>query len=228
MRVLVADNEKDFNKIITERLIEDGYSVDSYFDGEDIIEAFNQNEYDALIIDTKLPKINGYEVLKQLRNKGISTPVMLMSATASNEDYSKGLDSGANEFISKPFAYRQMISKMQGMMKSSFGKYDNIIQVSDLILNLDMNSVFRAGQAITLTANEYILLEYLMINANKVLEKEKIEEQIWYFDYNDEENVLEIYMNRLINKIDKDHEEKLIHKICNGGYMLKVDKEDDK
>ncbi len=228
MRVLVADNEKDFNKIITERLIEDGYSVDSYFDGEDIIEAFNQNEYDALIIDTKLPKINGYEVLKQLRNKGISTPVMLMSATASNEDYSKGLDSGANEFISKPFAYRQMISKMQGMMKSSFGKYDNIIQVSDLILNLDMNSVFRAGQAITLTANEYILLEYLMINANKVLEKEKIEEQIWYFDYNDEENVLEIYMNRLINKIDKDHEEKLIHKIGNGGYMLKGDQEDDK
>ena len=228
MKILIADSEKDLNNIISKRLIENGNEVESCVDGEAALDLLNQNEYEVILIDAYTNKVNGYEVLKQIRSKGITTPVIMFSTTTNTNDCRKAFDLGANEYLSKPFPFKELVHKIQSVTKSSFGKYNNILRVNDLVLSIDMKSVYRAGQSISVTSYEFDLLEYLMRNVNKYLEKEKIEEKIWYFDYSDEDNAVDTYVNRLINKIDASHEEKLIHKIGNNRYMLKGEKDEDK
>ena len=223
MRVLFAEDEKDLNRIVTNRLKENGYSVDNCFDGQEAIDYINCAEYDAVILDVMMPKSNGFEVLNNIRKEGITTPVLFLTARDAINDKVKGLDLGANDYLVKPFAFDELLARLRAMMRVNFGQLNNIIKVDDLVMNIDTHIVERDGKQIILSAKEYMLLEYLMHNANIVLTREKIEDHIWNFEYDGGTNVVDVYINYLRNKIDKGFNKKLIHTVRGTGYVMRDD-----
>lgn len=224
MRILFAEDERDLNRIISKRLVENGYSVDSCFDGEEALDYLDSAEYDAIILDIMMPKVDGFEVLTTIRRKGVTTPVLFLTARDAVSDKVKGLDLGANDYLVKPFSFDELLARMRALVRVRFGNVNNTIQVDDLVMNIDTHTVERDGKLIPLSQKEFALLEYLMHNANVVLSREKIEEHIWNFDYDGGTNVVDVYVNYLRNKIDKDYETKLIQTVRGVGYMLKGEK----
>jgi len=223
MRILLAEDEKDFNHIITQKLTSDGYSVDSCFDGQDAIDILSYTEYDAIILDIMMPKADGYTVLQALRNIGKTTPVLFLTAKDSIPDRVKGLDSGANDYLVKPFSFEELTARIRAMTRREFGMSNNILTVNDLSLDCATHIVKRAEKEIQLSAKEYALLEYLMYNQGIILSREKIENHIWNFEYEGGTNVVDVYISYLRKKIDEDHETKLIHTIRGRGYVLRED-----
>lgn len=224
MRILFAEDERDLNRIISKRLVENGYSVDSCFDGEEALDYLDSAEYDAIILDIMMPKVDGFEVLTTIRRKGVTTPVLFLTARDAVSDKVKGLDLGANDYLVKPFSFDELLARIRALVRVRFGNVNNTIQVDDLVMNIDTHTVERDGKLIPLSQKEFALLEYLMHNANVVLSREKIEEHIWNFDYDGGTNVVDVYVNYLRNKIDKDYETKLIQTVRGVGYMLKGEK----
>lgn len=223
MRILLAEDERDLNDIITQKLISDGYSVDSCFDGKAAIDILSYTEYDVIILDIMMPKADGYTVLRHLRDAGNSTPVLFLTARDSISDRVYGLDSGANDYLIKPFSFEELSARIRVLTRTSFGVISNIISVSDLSLDCSSHVVKRAGKEIPLSAKEYALLEYLMHNKGIVLSREKIENHIWNFDYEGGTNVVDVYISYLRKKIDDGHKEKLIHTVRGKGYILRED-----
>lgn len=223
MRILLAEDEKDLNNIITQKLTSDGYSVDSCFDGKDAIDILSYTEYDAIILDIMMPKADGYTVLQALRNTGKTTPVLFLTAKDSIADRVKGLDSGANDYLVKPFSFEELTARIRAMTRTVFGMTNNILIVDDLTLDCATHIVKRAEKEIQLSAKEYALLEYLMHNQGIILSREKIENHIWNFDYEGGTNVVDVYISYLRKKIDEGHEKKLIHTIRGRGYVLRED-----
>ena len=223
MRILLAEDEKDLNHIITQKLTSDGYSVDSCFDGQDAIDILSYTEYDAIILDIMMPKADGYTVLQALRNIGKTTPVLFLTAKDSIPDRVKGLDSGANDYLVKPFSFEELTARIRAMTRREFGMSNNILTVNDLSLDCATHIVKRAEKEIQLSAKEYALLEYLMYNQGIILSREKIENHIWNFEYEGGTNVVDVYISYLRKKIDEDHETKLIHTIRGRGYVLRED-----
>ena len=223
MRILLAENERGLNNIITQKLSSDGYSVDSCFDGQDAIDILSYTEYDAIILDIMMLKADGYTVLQTLRNTGKTTPVLFLTAKDSIADKVKGLDSGANDYLVKPFSFEELTARIRAMTRTEFGLTNNILTVSDLTLDCATHIVKRAEKEIQLSAKEYALLEYLMHNQGIILSREKIENHIWNFDYEGGTNVVDVYISYLRKKIDEGHEKKLIHTIRGRGYVLRED-----
>lgn len=223
MRILLAEDEKDLNHIITQKLTSDGYSVDSCFDGQDAIDILSYTEYDAIILDIMMPKADGYTVLQALRNIGKTTPVLFLTAKDSIPDRVKGLDSGANDYLVKPFSFEELTARIRAMTRREFGMSNNILTVNDLSLDCATHIVKRAEKEIQLSAKEYALLEHLMYNQGIILSREKIENHIWNFEYEGGTNVVDVYISYLRKKIDEDHETKLIHTIRGRGYVLRED-----
>lgn len=223
MRILLAEDEKDLNHIITQKLTSDGYSVDSCFDGQDAIDILSYTEYDAIILDIMMPKADGYTVLQALRNTGKTTPVLFLTAKDSIADRVKGLDSGANDYLVKPFSFEELTARIRAMTRREFGMTNNILNVNDLTIDCATHIVKRAEKEIQLSAKEYALLEYLMHNQGIILSREKIENHIWNFDYEGGTNVVDVYISYLRKKIDEGHEKKLIHTIRGRGYVLRED-----
>lgn len=221
MRILLAEDEKDLNQIITQKLKSDGYSVDSCFDGKEAIEILSYVEYDAVILDIMMPKADGYTVLRHLRDAGKATPVLFLTAKDSVADRVKGLDSGANDYLVKPFSFEELSARLRVMMRTSFGNVSNVFSVADLTLDSAAHVVKRGGKEISLSAKEYELLEYLMHNQGIVLSREKIEDHIWNFDYEGGTNVVDVYISYLRKKIDGGHDNKLIHTVRGRGYVLR-------
>ena len=221
MRVLLAEDERDLNRIIVQQLILEGYSVDSCFDGLEAIDALNVTDYDVIILDIMMPGADGFEVLRTLRNNGKTTPVLFLTARDAIADRVKGLDSGANDYLVKPFSFEELMARLRALTRTAFGKTDNIIKVADLTLDLASHTVQRAGKEISLSAKEYALLEYLMCNQGIVLSREKIEDHIWNFDYEGGTNVVDVYIRYLRKKLDEGHEKKLIHTVRGSGYVLR-------
>lgn len=221
MRILLAEDEQDLNGIISQKLISDGYSVDSCFDGKEAIDILSYTEYDAVILDIMMPGADGYEVLRSLRDAGKTTPVLFLTAKDSVSDRVKGLDSGANDYLVKPFSFEELSARLRAMMRTSFGTASNILSVADLTLDAASHVVKRAGKNISLSAKEYELLEYFMYNRGIVLSREKIENHIWNFDYEGGTNVVDVYVSYLRKKIDTGHEKKLIHTVRGKGYILR-------
>ena len=221
MRILLAEDEQDLNHIISEKLVSDGYSVDTCFDGREAIDILSYTEYDAVILDVMMPKADGYEVLKSLRNAGKTTPVLFLTAKDSISDRVKGLDSGANDYLVKPFSFEELSSRLRAMMRTSFHTVNNVLSAADLILDTASHAVRRGNREIALSAKEYELLEYLMYNKGIVLSREKIENHIWNFDYEGGTNVVDVYISYLRKKIDTGYEKKLIHTIRGKGYVLR-------
>lgn len=221
MRILLAEDEKDLNQIITQKLKSDGYSVDSCFDGKEAIEILSYVDYDAVILDIMMPKADGYTVLRHLRDAGKATPVLFLTAKDSVADRVKGLDSGANDYLVKPFSFEELSARLRVMMRTSFGNVSNVFSVADLTLDSAAHVVKRGGKEISLSAKEYELLEYLMHNQGIVLSREKIEDHIWNFDYEGGTNVVDVYISYLRKKIDGGHDNKLIHTVRGRGYVLR-------
>lgn len=220
MRILIAEDERSLNELITKKLTSDGYSVDSCYDGEEAIHILSYTDFDAVILDIMMPKADGYAVLRSLREAGKKTPVIFLTAKDSIPDRVKGLDSGANDYIIKPFAFEELTARLRAVTRQSFGMADNTIQVADLVLDCTSQTVTRAGKDIILSGKEYALLEYLMRNNGIVISRQKIEDHIWNFNYEGGTNVVDVYISFLRRKIDDGHEKKLIHTVRGRGYVI--------
>lgn len=221
MRILFAEDERDLNHIITKKLTSQGYSVDSVYDGEEAIDILSYTDYDAVILDIMMPKVDGFAVLRALRSKGKNTPVLFLTARDSVQDRVAGLDSGANDYLVKPFSVEELLARIRAMTRTAFGVSDSLLSVGDLTMDTAAKVVKRGGKEIPLSAKEYALLEYLMHNAGIVLSREKIENHIWNFDYEGGTNVVDVYIRYLRKKIDEGYDKKLIHTVRGRGYVLR-------
>lgn len=224
MRILLAEDERDLNHIITQKLISDGYSVDHCYDGKEAMDILSYTEYDAVILDIMMPKADGYTVLRYLRDAGKTTPVLFLTAKDAVSERVKGLDSGANDYLVKPFSFEELSARLRAMLRTSFGIVSNVLTIADLSLNCSSHMVERGGKEIRLSAKEYALLEYLMHNHGIVLSREKIEDHIWNFDYEGGTNVVDVYISYLRKKIDDGYDKKLIHTVRGKGYVLREEK----
>jgi len=221
MRLLYAEDEEDLNKVVTKKLTEEGFSVDSCFDGREAILNAQFTEYDAAILDIMMPHADGFAVLKELRKLKKNTPVLFLTARDSIEDRVTGLDSGANDYLVKPFSFEELLARIRVLTREKHNLTENILSVADLSLNLSSHTVTRGGAEINLTSKEYQLLEYLLYNKEKVLSREKIENHIWNYDYEGGTNVIDVYIRYLRKKIDDGFPTKLIHTVRGAGYVIR-------
>ncbi len=221
MRLLVVEDEKDLNRVISRRLENEGYSVDRCFDGEEALDYIDAGDFDGIIMDIMMPKISGIEVLKTIRNKGNVTPVLLLTAKDAIEDRVEGLDAGADDYLVKPFAFQELLARIRVMTRKTSGNATNIFTAGDLVMDTKSHIVTRAGKEISLSAKEFDILEYLIRNKDIVLSREKIENHVWNFDYEGGTNVIDVYIRYLRKKIDDSHKSKLIHTIRGKGYVLR-------
>ncbi|MCC8059237.1 MAG: response regulator transcription factor [Clostridiales bacterium] len=225
MRILVAEDERDLNRIITKKLTLDGYSVDSCHDGKEAMDLLSFTDYDAVILDIMMPGADGYAVLNFIRSAGKTTPVLFLTARDSISDRVKGLDSGANDYLVKPFSFEELSARIRAMLRISHGAPGRELKVGDLVMDCAAKRVTRGGEEITLSAREYALLEYLMHNAGMILSREKIEDHIWNYDYEGGTNVVDVYISYLRRKIDSGRAKKLIHTVRGRGYCIREDRD---
>ena len=221
MRLLIAEDEKDLNKILTERLKEEHYSVDSCYDGQEALDYLASAEYDAVILDIMMPLLDGLSVLKTMRRKDDSTPVLLLTAKDSIEDRVQGLDAGANDYLVKPFAVEELLARIRVLLRKPAETPKTCYRLTDLEVHMDTRKVLRGGQEVKLSGKEFALLRYMIQNAGIVLSRDRLEEHLWNFDYAGGSNVIDVYIRYLRKKIDEGHEPKLIHTVRGAGYVLK-------
>ncbi|MDM8235599.1 response regulator transcription factor [[Ruminococcus] torques] len=221
MRLLIAEDEKDLNKILTERLKEEHYSVDSCYDGQEALDYLASAEYDAVILDIMMPVTDGLSVLKAMRRKDDSTPVLLLTAKDGIEDRVQGLDAGANDYLVKPFAVEELLARIRVLLRKPAETPKTCYQVADLEVHMDTRKVLREGREVKLSGKEFALLRYMIQNAGIVLSRDRLEEHLWNFDYAGGSNVIDVYIRYLRKKIDEGHEPKLIHTVRGAGYVLK-------
>ncbi|MDG0889645.1 response regulator transcription factor [Paracholeplasma manati] len=223
MRILYAEDNLQIRTITTERLIKDGFSVDSTKDGEQAMDYLNSTHYDLVILDIMMPKMNGLEVLSWLRKAEKDTPVIMLTAKDSIQDKIYGLDLGADDYVIKPFSYDELLARIKAILRRSPKPIQNSLQVGDLSLNRTTNEVTRQGQSIHLSKKEYSMLEYLMMHAGEVVSRESLERISTNFDYEGYSNVIDVYMRFLRRKIDDPFQTKLIHTVRGFGYVIKVE-----
>jgi DNA-binding response regulator trcR len=227
VRILVVEDEQNLNDIIVKRLILEKYGVDTCFNGNDALEYIFSTEYDVIVSDIMLPGIDGFEILKRIREKGIKTPVLLLTALDGIEDRVKGLDYGADDYLVKPFAFDELMARIRVLLRrnSTNGNSNasNIFSIANLTVNCNSHDVFRDDVPIKLSTREFTILEYMIRNKERVLSREQIEQHIWNYDYEGGTNVIDVYIRYLRKKIDKDFEPKLIHTVRGIGYVLKVE-----
>lgn len=224
MRILVVEDERDLNRVISKRLESEGYSVDRCSDGEEALDFIDVGEFDAIIMDIMMPRINGIEVLKQMRSRNNTTPVLLLTARDGIGDRVNGLDAGADDYLIKPFAFEELLARIRVMTRKASGNSTNVFSAADLTMDLNSHTVVRGDVNINLSAKEFEILEYLLRNKGIVLSREKIENHVWDFDYSGGTNVVDVYIRYLRKKIDDNFEPKLIHTVRGCGYVLRVDK----
>ena len=221
MRLLIAEDEKNLNKTLTERLTKIGYTIDGCFDGEDALYYIENTRYDGIILDVMMPKMNGFEVLRIMRDKKILTPVLMLTAKDSDEDIIKGLDTGANDYLTKPFSFAVLCARIRAMLRVKENVTGNILEIADLSVDTNTRVVKRGDTIIELSSKEYSVLEYLMRNKGIIVSKEKIEENICNYDYEGTSDVVKVYIHHLRKKIDDSFNKKLLHTIKNVGYVIK-------
>ena len=225
MRLLVVEDEKKLNELITKKLEKEYYGVDSCFDGEEAVRYVEGTEYDAIILDIMLPKLDGFEVIKRIRAKKNKVPILLLTARDNIDDKVKGLDYGADDYLVKPFIFEELMARIRVLLRRNSGNADNIITIANLKVDLDAKTVFRDDVLIKLSGREYSILEYLIRNKGKILPRERIEDHIWNYEYEGGTNVIDVYIRYLRKKIDDGYNPKLIHTVRGLGYVLRVDNE---
>ena len=221
MRILIAEDERDLNQLLQKKLTFEGYSVDACFDGIEALEYLEVTEYDGVILDIMMPGKDGLQVLQEMRQKGIESPVMFLTARDSVEDRVKGLDTGAMDYMVKPFSFQELMARVRAMTRKHYRTTSNELQVGDLTMDIASQEVRRGDRRIDLSAREYTLLKYLMINKNVVLSRDMIENHVWNYDYEGGTNVVDVYIRYLRRKIDEGEEKKLIQTVRGRGYVIR-------
>ena len=221
MRILVVEDEKRLNRIISEALEDEGYSVDSCFNGLDALDYAAGADYDVIILDIMMPKMDGLEVVRRLRAGGNSTPVLFLTARDSVADRVTGLESGGDYYLVKPFDFQELMAVVRVMTRKYTGNRSNVYTIADLRLDATAKTVTRAGKNIELTAKEFALLEYMLRNKGVVLSREMIENNLWNYDYEGGTNVVDVYVGYLRKKMDTGFDKKLIHTVWGAGWVLK-------
>ena len=221
MRILVAEDQKDMNRLISRRLEEEQYSVDSCYNGQEALDYLECAEYDAVVLDIMMPVMDGLQVLKRLRMREDHIPVLLLTARDSVEDRVRGLDAGADDYLVKPFAFEELLARIRVMLRKPASVQTTVSRAADLEVHLDTRQVFRQGKEIRLSGKEFSLLRYMIQNKGIVLSREKLEQHIWNYDYAGGSNVIDVYIRYLRKKIDDGYDKKLIHTVRGAGYVLK-------
>ncbi len=221
MRILVVEDEKHLNRIISEAVEDEGYSVDSCYNGLEALEYLECAQYDVIILDVMMPKMNGFELVKRLRDRGDRTPVLFLTARDAVADKVQGLESGGDYYLTKPFDFKELMAVVRVMARKYTGNRSNVYTIADLSLDSNTRTVTRAGKNIELTAKEFSLLEYMMRNKEVVLSREMIENNLWNYDYEGGTNVVDVYVGYLRKKMDTGFSKKLIHTVWGTGWVLK-------
>ena len=221
MRILIVEDEQDLRQVLVKRLIADNYSVDAVDNGEDALHYMSLADYDCVLLDIMIPKINGLEVLRTIRSEDKSIPVLLLTAKDAIEDRVMGLDSGADDYLVKPFAFDELLARIRVLTRRQFGSVSNIFHIEDLMVDCNARTVIRGNKDIELSSKEFAILEYLIRNKGIVLSREKIEQHVWNYDYEGGSNIIDVYIRYLRKKIDSGHEVKLIQTVRGSGYVLR-------
>ena len=224
MRILVIEDEIKVANFIKKGLEEEHYAVDTALDGESGLYMSEVNDYDLIVLDLMIPKIAGLDVLRRIRSNKNKAPILVVTAKDTAEDIVKGLDSGCDDYLTKPFEFKVFLARVRALLRREKVDTEPILKLADLILSPVTHRVTRGGKEIELTSKEYGLLEYFLRNPNKVLTRTMISEHVWDYHFDSMTNVVDVYVNYLRKKIDKGFEPKLIHTIRGVGYILSPDR----
>jgi heavy metal response regulator len=220
VRILLVEDEQKVASFIRSALEEQAYAVDVSHDGEEGLEVAESTDYDLLILDIMLPKVDGFQLLRRLRTRKPGLPVLVLTARGSVEDRVRGLDLGADDYLVKPFALAELTARVRALLRRGVREPANELRVDDLVVDASRRRVTRAGKPIELSNKEYSLLEYLLRNANHVVTRSMIAEHVWDASFDSFTNVIDVYINHLRNKIDRNSPRKLIHSVRGVGYRL--------
>ena len=221
MRLLVAEDERDLNRLLQKVLTKAGYTVDGCYDGEEALLYLQGTAYDALVLDVMMPRKDGYTLVQEMRSQGMDTPVLFLTARDSVADRVKGLDLGADDYLVKPFDFDELLARLRVVTRKRGGSATNVFTVADLTVDTASHRVTRGGRTIALSAKEFALLEYMIRNRGVVLSRERIENHLWNYDYSGGSNVVDVYVSYLRRKIDADYPTKLIHTVWGVGWVLR-------
>lgn len=223
MKLLIAEDDPDLNKILVKKLRTDGFDAESCFNGEEAVDRVQFADYDVVIMDIMMPVMDGIEALRTIRNQGISTPVIFLTAKDAVSDKVKGLNIGANDYIVKPFSFDELIARINAVTRTAGGNITDTITLGDLSLDVGSHIVKRSDETIPLGGKEYYLLEYMLMNKGRILSREKILSHVWGYDFEGGENIVDVYIHSLRKKIDTDGRTKLIHSVRGIGYVMRTE-----
>jgi len=222
MRLLMVEDEPKVARFVTQGLTEEGYAVDVATDGETGLSMALDQVHDLIILDIQLPKKDGLQVLQELRQASVQTPVLLLTVRAAIEDKVLGLDAGADDYLTKPFAFQELVARIRALLRRGMEFAPPILQIADLLLDPARRTVTRGDEEIELTTREFTLLDYFMRNPGRVLTRTMIAEHVWDYNFDPGTNVIDVYVNYLRKKIDIGHQPKLLHTVRGAGYVLKT------
>ena len=221
MRILVVEDDRKVASFIRKGLTEEGYAADVASDGETGLAMGLDRLHDVIVLDVMLPRKPGFQVVRELRQAKVTTPVLLLTARDTVEDKVQGLDAGADDYLTKPFAFAELLARIRALLRRGTAARAPVLQIADLTLDPAVRTVTRGGEAISLTNREFALLEYLMRNTGRVLTRTMIAEHVWDYSFDSGTNVIDVYVNYLRKKIDAGRERKLIHTVRGVGYIFK-------
>lgn len=221
MRILVVEDEKKVASFIKRGLEEEGYTVDVAYDGDEGLDLAEHTPYDLILMDVMLPKKDGITVIREMRGRDIATPVLCLTAKDTVDDIVQGLDSGSDDYLTKPFAFAELLARVRALIRRGTQDRGAELRFADLRLDPVTHKVWRSEKEIDLTSKEYALLEYMMRNPNQVLTRTMIAEHVWDYTFDSFTNIIDVYINYLRKKVDRDFDQKLIHTVRGVGYVLK-------
>ena len=224
MRILVVEDEKDLNRIITKTLTKSGYTVDSCLDGNEVEHYLAGAEYDAILMDVMLPGKDGFTLVGQMRDRGVDTPVLFLTARDSVADRVTGLDLGGDDYLVKPFDFEELLARIRAMTRKHAGNHSNVFTLADLTVDTRRQRVERGGREIKLLPKEFAILEHLIRNKGAVISREQLEDRIWNYEYSGSSNNVDVYMSKLRKKLDEGYDTKLLHTVRGAGWVLREDK----
>ena len=224
MRVLVVEDERKVASFLRQGLLEEGYAVEVAADGAAALDLlFESPAYDLIILDLMLPKRDGLDVLKTLRQRKIQTPVLVLTARDAVSDRVTGLDLGADDYLAKPFAFEEFVARVRALIRRGAGQHEPVLRLADLTLDPATRTAARNGRQIALTAREYALLDYFLRNIGRVLTRPMITQHVWGLDFDPESNIIDVYVGYLRRKIDGEGEQRLLQTVRGAGYMLSAE-----
>jgi len=221
MKILVVEDEKKVASFLKKGLEQEYYSVDVTFDGKDGLKLALSNEYDIIILDIMLPLLDGISILSEIRKEKIETPILLLKAKDTIKDKVYGLDSGADDYLPKPFAFEELLARVRALLRRNEKIKTIILSADDLLLDTQTHKVIRNDKEIFLTPKEYSILEYLLRNKNKIVSRMKLTEHVYEYQFDPNTNIIDVYINKLRNKIDRGFDHQIFYTVRGIGYLIK-------